>query len=263
MENLDKFKKDSQAFLDALGVSYEKEDKRKNKLLLWCLILISVLVVGIIVLAFTIMRMMPLKQTEPIIAVVDSATGIVEKVIHLENDSDPSAFKMWIQSTVNSVVNARYGYAYIGSGKSLEERYNNAAVFMDTNVKRDFFAEVAPDNPNSPFSRLGKNGTIEVDVSSINVTDDKRFQVNFRTRMKNQGAEQVYSYSVVGSYVTGNYDDLSVEQQRLNAFGFKITGWSVSQNASTDALSSSSAVGLPEQAAVMPNVSETTEETKK
>ena len=30
MENLDKFKKDSQAFLDALGVSYEKEDKRKN-----------------------------------------------------------------------------------------------------------------------------------------------------------------------------------------------------------------------------------------
>ncbi len=138
MENLDKFKKDSQAFLDALGVSYEKEDKRKNKLLLWCLILISVLVVGIIVLAFTIMRMMPLKQTEPIIAVVDSATGIVEKVVHLENDSDPSAFKMWIQSTVNSVVNARYGYAYIGSGKSLEERYNNAAVFMDTNVKRDF-----------------------------------------------------------------------------------------------------------------------------
>lgn len=187
MENLDKFKKDSQAFLDALGVSYEKEDKRKNKLLLWCLILISVLVVGIIILAFTIMRMMPLKQTEPIIAVVDSATGIVEKVVHLENDSDPSAFKMWIQSTVNSVVNARYGYAYIGSGKSLEERYNNAAVFMDTNVKRDFFAEVAPDNPNSPFSRLGKTGTIEVDVSSINVTDDKRFQVNFRTRMKIRG----------------------------------------------------------------------------
>ena len=89
------------------------------------------------------------------------------------------------------------------------------------------------------------------------------FKLNFRTRMKNQGAEQVYSYSVVGSYVTGNYDDLSVEQQRLNAFGFKITGWSVSQNASTDALSSSPAVGLPEQAAGVLTASETTEETKK
>lgn len=251
MENVEiqdtrKFRQEAQQFFDALGETYEKKERHQKKLMLWLLILVTVLVVGMIIMSVAIMRMMPLKQTEPIIAVVDSATGIIEKVVHLENDADPSAFKMWIQSTVHSVIKARYGYAYIGNGKSLEERYHNAAIFMKDETKRVFLAEVSADNPNSPFSRLGKTGSIDVEITSINITDDKRFQANFRTRMKHQGAEQVFSYSVLGSFVTGDYEDLNVEEQRLNPFGFKATGWSISQNASNAALSPSPIVGLPE-----------------
>lgn len=236
IQDTQKFRKDAQEFFDQLGATYKKEENSRKKITLWLLILATTLVIGIIVMAITIMRMMPLKQTEPIIAVVDSATGIIEKIVHLENDSDPSAFKMWIESTVYSIVKARYGYAYIGNGKSLEERYNNASIFMDEETKRDFLTEVSAENPNSPFSKLGKTGLIDVEITSINITEDKRFQVNFRTRMKFQGTEQVFSYSVLGSFITGNYENLSVDERRLNPFGFKTTGWSISQNASTAAL---------------------------
>lgn len=78
------------------------------------------------------------------------------------------------------------------------------------------------------------------------VKADKRFQANFRTRLRHQGAEQVFSYSVLGSFITGDYEGLSVRDQRLNPFGFKATGWSVSQNASNAAFPTSPSVNLPD-----------------
>lgn len=247
MGDTKKEQRNNQMFLDALGQSYEKEDKKRNKLMLWLLILASLLIIGIILLAITIMRMMPLKQTEPIIAVVDSSSGIVTKVLHLDKDADPSKVDLWIKSSIYSLITARYGYAYVGNGKSLEERYHRVSIFLSDDENRKFSAEVSAENPNSPFSRLGKTGEIEVKVNSINITQDNRFQVQFRTRMRNQGVEQIYSYSAIGAYKVGDYEGLEVEDQWLNSFGLKITSWNVSQDASNDALPQTNSIGLPEQ----------------
>ena len=249
MGDTKKDQRNNQMFLDVLGKSYEKEDKKRNKLMLWLLILASLLIIGIIVLAVAIMRMMPLKQTEPIIAVVDSTSGIVTKVMHLDKDSDPSKVDLWIKSSIYSLMTARYGYAYVGNGKSLEERYHRVSIFLSNDENRKFLAEISPENPNSPFSRLGKTGEIEVKINSINITQDNRFQVQFRTRMKNQGIEQIHSYSAIGAYKLGDYENLEVEDQWLNPFGLKIVGWNVSQESSNDVLppALTQPIGLLEQ----------------
>ena len=52
----------------------------------------------------------PLKQTQPIIAVVDGQTGIVTEVIYAEKDSGPKQIETLAKSYAYSYVVTRYSY---------------------------------------------------------------------------------------------------------------------------------------------------------
>lgn len=184
----------------------------------------------------------PLKQTEPIIAIVDAQTGIVTEVAHFDKDTDPKKLEPLVQSYAYSYVTGRYGYHFVGGERALEERYHKVSVFSGDVVNKAFLAEVSPTNPNSPFSLLEDKGRIEVKINSVTRLPDNRVQVDFRTILRQSQTERIYAYTAIGKYETGNYDGLTVEDRWMNPTGFKFVDWTVSQKASNDALAPNATV---------------------
>lgn len=190
----------------------------------------------------------PLKQTQPIIAVVDGQTGIVTEVIYAEKDSDPKQIETLAKSYAYSYVVTRYSYNLDAGGnpQSLRDRYRRVSLFSGDTVNKEFLGEVSPNNPNSPYSLLGETGTIDVKITAITLLPEDRIQVDFRTILKQSQTEKIFAYTAIGKYVTNNFDGLSVQDQWINPFGFKFETWSISQKASNDALAPVQAgVGLP------------------
>lgn len=213
-------------------------------------ILLGIVLVALLFAAASIglnYYLFPLKQTQPIIAVVDGQTGIVTDVQYPDKDIDPKTIEPLVKSYAYSYVTGRYGYYFTTNSQGLRERYQKVAIFSGDEVKGSFENEVSPNNPQSPFSILEDQGMIEVKIGAVTLLPDDRVQVDFRTILHKDKSEKIFAYAAIGQYVTGNFDGLSVQDKWLNPLGFKFVKWNVSQKASNDALTNTgTVVGVPD-----------------
>lgn len=224
------------ATIKASNAAKEFKDKKEKRLLLVVTVFSLVLAAAAI---GAIYYLLPLKTIEPIIAVVDGTNGIVTSIRHFDGDnSKVEADEMLIKSNAYSYVTGRYGYAFVGNTDTLKERYARVKAFTSERISKQFFDEISKNNPNSPYQVYGEEGHVDVKIQNVSVLSGQRVQVLFKTvSYKNNSAPPVVnSYVALGKYITRDYKDFSVEDNWLNPFGFKFDEWTVTQNASNDAV---------------------------
>lgn len=184
--------------------------------------------------------MLPLKQTQPVLAIVDGAHGIVQEVQYLEPGSKITNNEALIKSYAYSYVTGRYGYAFMGSSENLRDRYLRVMAFTGDSLMANLKQEIASDNPSSPYLLYGEKGTINVQIDSINIFSGDRVQINFQTIASNgDNNRKVFAYTALGKFEWSKFDGMSQKNRYVNPFGFKFTEWSVTQNLSNSSMSSS------------------------
>ncbi|MDO5073150.1 MAG: type IV secretion system protein [Neisseria animaloris] len=264
----EKQRKRIEAHLAAIRSEYEAKTALENK---QKKMLLGITGISLLFAAASIglnYYLFPLKQTQPIIAVVDGKTGIVTEVSYPDQDTDPKKLEPLVKSYAYSYVIGRYGYNYLGGSQGLRERYRKVSIFSGDGVKSAFEQEISPSNPNSPYSLLEDKGEIDVKVIAVTLLPENRVQVDFQTALRTGKTERINAYSAVGEYATNDFDGLSVSERWLNPFGFKFVKWSASQKASNDALPMprggnvgfSNSELKPAEPAVMPDMAVPTEE---
>ena len=211
----------------------DQEIKQRKRLFVIACLFLVIAVAAIGLLYF----LLPLKQTQPVLAIVDGAHGIVQEVQYLEPGSKITNNEALIKSYAYSYVTGRYGYAFVGSADNLRERYSKVMAFTGDNMQKNMKDEIASSNPNSPYSLYGEKGTVNVQIDSINVFSGDRVQVNFRTIANTgDGNNKVFSYTALGKFEWSQFENMSVKNRYLNPFGFRFTEWTVTQNSSNAAL---------------------------
>ena len=220
----------------ALQESVKKSENRNGKITLWSLGLCGVLAVGNITQALANYNLTPLKTTEPIIAVIDSETGIMTQVERFDSTTDPKLIEKLVTSYFWDTISSRYGY-YGKVGKDqLAAQYSKTSTFLDSKDRSDFENEISGLNSNSPYNLLGESGSITPKIISLNFLGNNKVQANFKTTVVKGAQVQQFSYTVTADYVTDNFDDLSVKDRWINPFGVKFKNWNLTQNSSNDAL---------------------------
>ena len=234
------------ATIKASNAAKEFKDKKEKRLLLFVTVFSLVLAAAAI---GAIYYLLPLKTIEPIIAVVDGTNGIVTSIRHFDGDnSKVEADEMLIKSNAYSYVMGRYGYAFVGNTDTLKERYARVKAFTSERISKQFFDEISKNNASSPYQIYGEDGHVDVKIQNVSVLSGQRVQVLFKTvSYKNATSPPVVnSYVALGKYITRDYKDFSVEDNWLNPFGFKFDEWTVTQNASNDAVGvSTNALNTP------------------
>lgn len=201
---------------------------------------------------------LPLKQTQPVLAIVDGQNGIVKEVQYLEPGSKITNNEALIKSFAFAYVTERYGYYYVATTDTLKKRYTKVFAFTGDNLLEGVKNEIASNNPTSPYSLYGQTGTVEIDNITVNLFSgdaSNRVQINFRktVRESEKANPKVYSYTALGRYEFGRFENLSVDDRHLNPFGFKFVEWSISQNASNDAMGGVTSTQPTQEVAPLPD----------
>lgn len=224
------------AQLELIRKNTEKSEKRNGKITIFALGLAVVLGIGNVAQGIAIKGLTPLKEPVPMIAVIDSETGIMTQVERFDSTTDQDMIQKLVTAYFWDTISSRYGY-YGKVGKDqLASQYSKASIFLDNKDRVDFENEVSGINQNSPYNLLGENGSITPKVISVNFLGNNKVQATFRTMVMKAGQVKQYSYTVTADYITDNFDNLNVKDRWINPFGVKFKNWNLTQNSSNDAL---------------------------
>lgn len=224
------------AQLEQINANAKKAENRNGKITLFSLGLAGLLALGNIAQGIAIKGLTPLKQPVPMIAVLDSQTGIMTHVEKYDQETSPEMIHKLVTSYFWNVIKNRYGYNGRIGADSLKEQYQSASIFLDGKDRDDFENEVGSMNLNSPFNLLGETGSITPKIIAINFIGNNKVQATFRTTVIRNNVVSQYSYTLTADFVSNNFTDLSVADRWMNTFGIKFKNWNLTQNASNDAL---------------------------
>jgi len=214
----------------------KKSENRNGKITLWAIGLATVLGIGNVAQGIAIKGLTPLKQPVPMIAVIDSETGIMTNVEKFDSTTDPKLIEKLVTSYFWDTISSRYGY-YGRVGKDqLSAQYAKASIFLDGKDRSDFENEVSGLNQNSPYNLLGETGSITPKVISVNFLGNNKVQASFKTTVLKGTEIRQYSYTITADYITDDFNDLNVKDRWINPFGVKFKNWNLTQNSSNDAL---------------------------
>lgn len=172
-----------------------------------------------LVAVFAVQSLAPLKSVEPFVIQVDEKSGVTEVVEPITREELPSTealdnFFVW------QYVRARETY---DSADNLTNR-DIVRVMSYPDVYTTYRSEIAPQNPSSPYSRLGKIGTRvcgDPVITYLNEGGKKVAQVRFVVTEKIR-AEAAFEYNKIA---TLEYDyvtlELSRKERLINPLGFR------------------------------------------
>lgn len=224
------------AQLKAINANSAKAENRNGKLTLIAFGIALISCAGNVVQAIALKGLTPLKQPVPMIAVLDSQTGIMTDVQKFDSESSPELINKLVTSYFWNAIKNRYGYNGRIGAESLKEQYKSVSIFLDEKDRNDFESEVGAMNTNSPFNMLGEDGVITPKIVSLNLLGNNKVQATFRTTVVKGNVVRQYSYTLTADFDKDNFNDLSVSDRWINTFGVKFKNWNLTQNASNDAL---------------------------
>ena len=233
------------------GVYSAREFQRAklHKLLKWviiCLVIMFVSALG----AIYYLSLLKEKKVEAGLVILDAKNGIIQQVQYMEPESKIMNNEAVIRSFSYDYIVNRYGYYWVGSTDTLRMRYAKVLAFTSQTLKASVANEISSRNPESPYNTFGEKGAVEIDNVTMNLYSGNRIQINFRSTVKDgSGANKVYSYTALGTYAWNQKEGLSVDDLAVNPLGFAFTEWSITQNASNDALNPTAKTVTNEQTA--------------
>ncbi|MFV0297397.1 MAG: virB8 family protein [Hyphomicrobiaceae bacterium] len=173
--------------------------------------------------AASVALMMPLKQTEAYLTIVDKDTGIAERTVTIEN-----AVMEHSEAVTQSLL-----YRYVLDRETFDEADNDSRIL---NVfRRSSYAERekikalwTEDSPNFPPKVYGSDAKISVEITNISPISDKAALVRFVKTLTNLGEpDQVGKFSATVAF---EFTPETRSNNRLvweNPYGFQVVSYRV------------------------------------
>ena len=200
------------------GDRWENEIVRKakrSKAVAWFV----TVVFGIIALfaLLALVMLVPLKSFEPVIVVVDKATGYIETKSGLTKAQNLTDSRAITQANVVRYIRTREGY----DPYAIDTNFEIAALLSTGEAARELQEQYSTANPRNPAKIFGKNKRILVDVKSVTFPNETTALVRFATTEKSDTDAITRHYiSVVRYRYT---DEPALNEWRFeNPLGFQV-----------------------------------------
>ena len=211
-----------------------------------------------LLLAITIVFMLPLKTVVPHTVLVDKQTGFVQAL----DPATPQKIapqKALTQSFLVQYVEAREGFDIA----TVQGQFKKVAVWSSGPAKSRYVNFMQASNPESPLVTLPRNTVIDVSVRSVSHLSENSALVRFASTRRNPGAAEQLAENWV-AVIKYRYSNtpMTVEDRYVNPLGFEVTDYRkdaealplemASPAAPTPALMPSPATSAPGQQSVVP-----------
>lgn len=172
-----------------------------------------------LVLAITVMLMMPLKSVQPYVVTVDRQTGAVEVATTLK-DSKLTQNDAVIQAELANYVRTRETF----DASDLATSYRRVQQRSSGTVRSEYVALMAAGNPVSPLRTLSPGDTVSVRIKSVSVVGQGAALVRYDAERSAAGGRIVDSRPYVSAISYGfNGRPLRLEDRFDNPLGFVVT----------------------------------------
>ncbi len=212
------------------GDRWENEIVRKakrSKAVAWFVTIIFGLVALFALLA--LVMLVPLKSFEPVIVVVDKATGYIETKSGLTKAQNLTDSRAITQANVVRYIRTREGY----DPYAIDANFGTAALLSTGDAARELQEQYSVANPNNPAKLFGKNKRVLVDVKSVTFPNDSTALVRFSTTEKSDTDAITRHYIAVVRY---RYtDEPATNEWRFeNPLGFQVYNYRRDQETVTE-----------------------------
>lgn len=163
----------------------------------------------------------PLKTSEPFVIRVDQATGAVDVVRGLSEETGPVRYDEAVSKYfLGQYVRAREGYL----DPAAEDAFRQVSLLSGPGEQRRWADLYRGSNPASPQNLYGRNGEAVVSIRAIGFINDSVANVRFRrtVRQAQQVTESDWIATIAFSYTRAPM----TEADRLrNPLGFQVTSY--------------------------------------
>ena len=172
-----------------------------------------------LLLALTLVLLVPLKSVEPYVLTVDRQTGAVEAAMTVKSGK-LSQNEAVIQAQLAGYVVARETF----DATDLTQQYRRVLMMSARPVGAAYVAEMAANNPASPLNTLSRGDTVTIRVRSVSLIADGAGLVRFTATRSAPGAAGGQSTNYVAAISFGfNGRALRQADRYDNPLGFQVT----------------------------------------
>jgi len=161
----------------------------------------------------------PLKSIEPVFVRVDNATGAVDVLYNIEEESGIKRQDLLDKANLARYVRAREGYFY----PIAKDQYREVMSMSVGKARAQYQAKMAPDNEDSPVHRYEDHAGVDIKIKSVSFLGDGLGQVRYLEEVED-GKNVQRSHHV--ATIQYEYEpDASVPLSALadNAMGFAVS----------------------------------------
>ena len=204
------------------GTFWEQEvylGLRRSRYIAW--VIASIAVIVVILQAFAMMFMAPLKEAVPYVITVDKQSGYVEIAKELDN-SKLSKQQALTDYHLANYVQLRESYL----NALAAERYHKVQSMSAGDASREHKLLWDGKNPANPSIIYGVNGSIDVEILSVSPLNERTSSVRFVRKVTHQHniRESTFTAIIVYEYVNKKQSN---QERLLNPLGFKVTSYRV------------------------------------
>ncbi len=172
-----------------------------------------------VLLAITLMLLVPLKSVQPYVLTVDRQTGSVEAAASL-NDGTLTQNEAVIQAQLAGYVIARETF----DSTDLAQQYRRVQVMSSPSVRSAYVAQMAASNPASPLKSLNRGDTVSIEIRSVSLIAEGAALVRYTATRTAEGAGTGLSTNHVAAISFGfNGRPLRQADRYDNPLGFQVT----------------------------------------
>lgn len=172
-----------------------------------------------LLLAITLLLLVPLKTVQPYILSVDSHTGVIEPAMSVESGR-LTQNEAVIKAELASYVIARESF----DSTDLAQQYHRVQMLSSRPVAAAYVGEMSADNPDSPLRSLDKGDTVSIKIKSVSLINDNAALVRYTATRTAAGAGVGSSTDYVSAISFGfNGRALNQSDRFDNPLGFQVT----------------------------------------
>ncbi len=212
------------------GARWEDETVRKAKrsrTLAWFVTMVFGMMTMCALIA--LLMLVPLKSFEPIIVVVDKATGYIETKSGLTKAQNLTDSRAITQANIVRYIRTREGY----DPYAISENYGTAALLSTGDAARDLQNQYSVSSPSNPARVYGKDKQVLVDVKSVTFPNESTALVRFSTTEKSASDAKTRHYISVVRYRYTN-EPATNAWRFENPLGFQVYNYRRDQETVTD-----------------------------
>lgn len=176
-----------------------------------------------------LVMLVPLKSFEPVIVVVDKATGYIETKSGLTKAQDITELHAITQANIVRYIRNREGY----DPYAISDNYGTAALLSTGDAAQDLQNQYSSTNLNNPARIYGKYKEVLVDVKSVTFPNDSTALVRFSTTEKSTTDAITRHYISVVRYRYTN-EPATNAWRFENPLGFQVYNYRRDQETVTD-----------------------------